>query len=205
MTDWKTRAMRIMVGKGGRVIRALPADTVTVEEADAFMAGAEACINDWRKAWDKLLAEKKEAEAKLAGQAAAYNVLAERLSANVDDLKAKLAVYKGYFLGNPMTEESFEEWKRLKKPSYEELEAKLAAAHKALEENLEQQNERGSVLATRIAALEAARDKALETAEEFRAERDKARADKGCFAGPDGGDCPWLNDRNAKRRRPNAR
>jgi hypothetical protein len=27
-------------------------------------------------------------------------------------------------------------------------------------------------------------------------------ASKGCFAGPDGGDCPWLNDQKAKRRAP---
>ena len=38
------------------------------------------------------------------------------------------------------------------------------------------------------------------------AEAAVAEAAKGCFAGPDGGDCPWLNDHSAKRRgRPNAR
>jgi hypothetical protein len=59
---------------------------------------------------------------------------AEEFRVERDEAEAKLAVYEGYFLGNPMTKESFEEWKRLKKPSYEELEAKLAAAEKRYDE-----------------------------------------------------------------------
>jgi hypothetical protein len=74
-----------------------------------------------------------------------------------------------------------------------EAEAKLAAAEAEIE-RLETINK------TPIAGYERyqARIASLEA--------ELASAAKGCFAGPDGGDCPWLNDHNAKRRgRPNAR
>jgi hypothetical protein len=207
--DWKTRAKRYEVPHDFK-----PEDTVTVAEAEDLLANA---LGD-------LLAANEKNDA----LEAALDAANARYERDMREHNAKLAVYKGYFLGNPMTKESFEEWKRLKKPSYEELEAQLAAAEaelaladrinkevnesaianikaneelraklaaavaanndwrKAWDEQkariaaLEEKEAR-AVLALveggkRIAALEAARDKALETAEEFRVERDKARA-----------------------------
>jgi chromosome segregation ATPase len=99
MTDWKTRALRKeRVGTVDGMPFLRDRDTVTVEEADAFMAGAEACINDWRKAWDKLLAEKKEAEAKLAAAVAANNDWRkawDEQKARIAELEAELRRLRG--------------------------------------------------------------------------------------------------------------
>jgi hypothetical protein len=59
----------------------------------------------------------------------------------------------------------------------EEAEAKLAAADAQITAYMNQCGEIHRSDAARIAALEAARDKALDTAEEFRVERDEAKAE----------------------------
>jgi chromosome segregation ATPase len=138
---------------------------------------------------------REEAEAALAGQAAAYNVLAERLDAK---LAAEEKMHRAELdeLGL-FCRDTCSTGQRIAA-----LERKLAVAEEALRRNLEEtkhdheviERDRARIAAleadyrklladpdtvrgARIIELEAARDKALDTAEEFRAERDEAKAE----------------------------